>query len=155
VGRYAEKTSVSVAKSKAEIEKTLGRYGAEGFAYGCEAQKATVGFRMHGKYVRFNLALPERAERRFTHTPSTEVARSGSQAEKAWEQACRAAWRSLNLVIKAKLEAVETGITSFEEEFLSYLMLPNGETVGEHLIPQIEDSYAGSNSMPKLLPYGG
>jgi hypothetical protein len=33
-------------------------------------------------------------------------------------------------------------------------MLPNGETVGQHLIPQIESSYEDGKSMP-LLPYSG
>jgi hypothetical protein len=151
---YEENTKVSVEKSKAELERTVGRYGADSFAYGWEGGRATVGFRLEGKYVRFNLTLPTRGERRFTHTPSTENKRSPAQAEKAWEQACRSKWRALNLVIKAKLEAAETGITTFEEEFLAHIMLPNGETVGQHLIPQIEDSYKDGKSMP-LLPYSG
>ena len=154
MGRYAEKTSVAVSKSKAEIERTLGRYGADEFAYGWNRESATVGFRLCGKFVRFNLILPVRGEEAFTHTP-TGKERSFAQAEKEWEQACRASWRALNLVIKAKLEAVECGITSFEEEFLAHLMLPNGETVGKTLIPQIEASYADGKTMPKLLPYGG
>jgi hypothetical protein len=154
VGRFAESTKVSVEKSKAEIERTLGRYGAEAFSYGWEKERAVVGFRVMGKYVRFNLVLPQRKDRKFTHTPSTDKPRTAAQAEKAWEQSCRASWRALNLVIKAKLEAVETGITSFEEEFLAHLMLPNGETVGQHLIPQIESSYEDGKTMP-LLPYSG
>lgn len=32
-GQYAKDTSVSVEKSRAEIETTLARYGAESFAY--------------------------------------------------------------------------------------------------------------------------
>lgn len=154
MGRYAENTKVSVEKSKAEIERTLGRYGAEAFSYGWEADRAVIGFRLKGKFVRFNLVLPQRSERQFTHTPSTGNKRTQPHAEKAWEQACRASWRALNLVIKAKLEAVETGITKFEEEFLAHIMLPNGETVGQVLIPQIEIAYE-DGKMPKLLPYGG
>lgn len=153
MGNYAEKTSVPVSKSKAEIERTLGRYGADSFAYGWEAERATVGFRLQGKYVRFNLVLPTKDEGRFTHTP-TGKERRVAQAEKEWEQACRAAWRALCLVIRAKLEAVETGITTFQEEFLAHLMLPNGETVGENLLPQVELAYT-QGDMPKLLPYGG
>lgn len=154
MGKYAEKTSVAVSKSKAEIEKTLGRYGADQFAYGWDQEQATVGFRLNGKFVRFNLILPTRGEERFTHTP-TGRQRSPAQAEKEWEQTCRSSWRSLNLVIKAKLEAVEAGITSFEEEFLAHLMLPDGSTVGQSLIPQVEESYQSGHGIPKLLPYGG
>ena len=154
MARYAAKTSVSVEKSKAEIERTLGRYGAEAFSYGWDQGRAIVGFRLNGKYVRFNLVLPQRTERQFTHTEATDKERAPVQAEKAWEQACRSSWRALNLVIKAKLEAVETGITTFSEEFLAHLVLPNGETVGQNLIPQIEIGYADGKSMP-LLPYSG
>lgn len=155
MGRYAEKTRVGISKSKAEIEKILSRYGASSFAYGWEASRATVGFELHGKYIRFNLNLPAKTEDRFTKTP-TGLDRSSEQAEKHWEQACRSSWRALCLVIKAKLEAVEAGITTLEEEFLAHIMLPNGETVGGQFIPQIEDVYAnGGKSMPKLLPFGG
>jgi hypothetical protein len=54
VSRFAENTKVSVAKSKAELERTVTRYGADSFAYGYEKERATVGFRLNGKYVRFN-----------------------------------------------------------------------------------------------------
>lgn len=154
MGRYAEKTNVSVAKSKAEIERVLGRYGATSFAYGWEQERATVGFNLQGKFVRFNLVLPERNEFLLSnHDPPRK--RTPAQVESHHEQACRSAWRALNLVIKAKLEAVETGITTFEEEFLAHLMLPNGETVGQRLIPQVEVAYADGKTMPKLLPFGG
>lgn len=149
---YAEKTSVSVAKSKTDIEKTINRYGADSYAYGCEGPRATVGFRLEGKYVRFNMTLPDRGA--FTKTP-TGKARSAAGADKEWEQACRSRWRALNLVIKAMLEAVETGIVTFEEAFLAHIMLPDGGTVGDTLLPQLEASYRDGKTMPSLLPYGG
>lgn len=40
---------------------------------------------------------------------------------------------------------------AYAEEFLAYVVLLNGETVGNWLAPQIEQSYA-SGSMPPLLP---
>ncbi len=151
--RYAEKTSVSVAKSKAELEQVLGRYGADKFAYGTDGHQATVGFSFNGKLVRFVLKLPGRGDKQFHETP-TGKPRKPAQAEAQWEQACRSAWRSLCLVVKAKLEAVETGITSFESEFMAHIMLPGGKTAGETLLPQIEEAYK-TGKMPKLLPYGG
>ena len=45
--RYAEKTSVASDRSRAEIEKTLVRYGADQFMYGWQEDKAVVGFRMN------------------------------------------------------------------------------------------------------------
>ena len=57
------------------------------------------------------------------------------------------------LIIKAKLEATETGITSFEEEFLAYMVLPDNSTVGGVLLPQLERTYE-TGDMPPLLPAG-
>lgn len=59
----------------------------------------------------------------------------------------------LALVIKAKLEAVAAGITSFEDEFLAHIMLPSGGTVGEWARPQLEVAYS-TGAMPALLPGG-
>lgn len=150
MSRYAEKTSVSSAQSRAEIEKTLTRYGADQFAYGWQGENATVGFRMHDRYVRFDLVMPDRGEREFTHTPARGTRRSAEQQDKAYDQAVRQRWRALALVIKAKLEAVESGITEFEEEFLAHILMPDGQTVGRHAIPMITEAYKTGRT-PKLL----
>ena len=44
MSRYAESTSVSSEKSRAEIERTLTRYGATGFMYGWTDGNALVAF---------------------------------------------------------------------------------------------------------------
>ena len=67
------------------------------------------------------------------------------------EQACRQRWRALALIVKAKLEAVEAGISSFELEFLPYPMLPNGGTVGAWALPRIALACA-TGQMPPMLP---
>jgi len=150
--KYAEKTSVSVSKSKAEIEKTLTRYGAEQFISGWDQQKAFIGFHMNGRGVKFLVPLPLKSNEEFRMTPSGRRERHPEEALKAWEQACRQRWRALALVIKAKLEAVETGITDFEDEFLAHIVLPDGSTCGEYLKPQLIQAYE-RKTMPKLLPW--
>lgn len=152
--RYAESTSVGSDKSRAEIERTLARYGASSFLYGWDADRAMVGFVAADRQVRFVLPMPARDDREFTHTPERGNQRSAAQAEAAYEQAVRQRWRALALVIKAKLEAVEAGIVTFDEEFAMHFMLPNGQTVGEWVTPQIEQVYA-VGQMPALLPGGG
>lgn len=138
--RYAKDTSVSIESSKAEIERTLRRYGAEQFMSGWDQGKAMIGFVVHGRHVRFVLPLPDRKEYRTTETGRS---RATAAIEKAWEQGQRASWRSLALVIKAKLESVETGIFTFEQEFFPHFVLPSGQTVGEVMIPQLESITAG------------
>lgn len=151
--KFAENTSVSTEASRSEIERTLRRYGAEQFMYGWDQASAVVMFQADGRRVKFVLPMPDRQAREFTHTPGRGQARSAAQAEAAWEQACRQRWRALALVIKAKLEAVETGITTFEDEFLAHIVLPSGATVGEWTRPQLAAAYE-SGSMPLMLPRG-
>lgn len=58
--------------------------------------------------------------------------------------------RSLCLCVKAKLEAVESGISSFESEFLAHFVVPGGKTFGEIAIPQLEEARI-SGKLPQLL----
>lgn len=152
--RYAERTSVNSDASRAEIERTLRRYGASAFGYGWEGQQATVMFVLANRRIRFELPLPDPDADEFTRTPARGNARSADAAEKAYEQAVRQRWRALALVIKAKLEAVEAGISTVEDEFLAFVVLPNGSTVSQWVQPQIEQSYA-TGQMPPMLAIEG
>lgn len=154
MSRYADSTSVTSDASRAEIERTLARYGAKSFMYGWDQDKAMVGFVANGRQVRFLLPMPDRDAREFTHTAERGLARSTAAAEKAYDQAVRQRWRALSLVIKAKLEAVAGGIVSFDEEFAMHYVLPNGQTVGDWVAPQIERVYV-DHVMPAMLPPGG
>lgn len=148
---YAERTVVSVALSKAEIEDLLLRYGATGFMTGWNDTSAAIGFQMHGKSIRFLLPLPRRED--FAQRKDQwgrNVKRSPEAALKLYEQACRTKWRALALCIKAKLEAVTSGITTFEHEFLAHFTMPNGQTIGDVLIPQIE-KISSRGEMPPLM----
>jgi len=147
--RYASQTDVPSDRSRAEIERTLTRYGADAFAYGWDDQRATLGFRIDGLRVRFELPLPDREK--FTRTPTGKKRNNARSIENAYEQGVRQRWRALALIIKAKLEAVESGITTLPEEFLAQTVLPDGRTFGAWAIPQVKQSYI-EGRMPPLLP---
>jgi hypothetical protein len=153
-GRYAQQTGVTSENRRAEIERTLRRYGAGAFAYGWDRRTASVAFEMGGRRVQFRLPMPDPADRQFTHTPERGRPRSPEAAEREYEQAVRQRWAALALVIKAKLEAIEAGISTLDEEFLAHLVLPDGSTVAERTIPQLDAAYAGQ-PLPALLPGGG
>jgi DNA-binding IclR family transcriptional regulator len=148
--RYAQGTSVDSSASRAEIERTLTRYGARSFMYGWEESRAALAFSADGRQVRFILPLPDRHDRRFTHTPAKGQKRTPEAAEKEYEQACRQSWRALALVVKAKLEAVAAGIVSFEQEFLAHIVLPNGRTVFEETSEAVETAYRTGSVKPLL-----
>lgn len=118
MSRYASRTRVPVSKSRSEIETIVMRYKADQFgsAMDIERGRAMIQFRLKTWLVRFILPLPNRNE-----------------------QDQRQRWRALALVIKAKLEAVESGITTIEEEFLAHVVTPEGQTFGEWAVPQLRE----------------
>jgi hypothetical protein len=150
--KYAANTEVSSDRSRSEIERTLRRYGATAFAYAWEGSNAQIAFKLADRQVRFRLPLPDPESQEFTLTP-TGRERSASAAEDAYEQAVKQRWRALALVIKAKLEAVEAGISTVENEFMANIALPDGRTVSDWLGPQLSAVYA-REAMPALLPGG-
>lgn len=147
-GKYAEGTQVPVDRSRAEIERTLTRYGATAFSYGWDGERSVILFQAEGRRIRFDLAIPELAAFFYTETNQR---RSQSAAEAARDKAIRQRWRALLLIVKAKLEAVASGIVTFEEEFLAHVMLPDGSKVSDWMAPQLEQVYE-SGRMPELLP---
>lgn len=149
--KYAENTSVACELSRFEIERTLVRYGAGQFMYASREGTAVIAFTMAGKQIRFLLPLPPKEEFRLTPTGRDRTEKSQYDA---WEQACRQRWRALNLVIKAKLEAVECGISVLEDEFMAHIVLPGGQTVSEFMLPQIERAYIQGRP-PQMLPMLG
>ena len=150
MARFAENTSVSVEKSRAEIEGLIVRYGATSTAFMNGPGRAMILFEAKGRRVMFELPLPSIEEKQFQRDGRGSL-RSSEKLMDVWEQACRQRWRALALVIKAKLEAVASGITTFEDEFLAHIVLPDGQTVATHVKPRIAAAYE-SGSMQALLP---
>jgi hypothetical protein len=152
--QYAANTEVSSYKSREEIERTLAKYGAQEFAYGTTQGKALIGFTLRDRQIRFVLQLPDRHSQEFTLTPAKRFKRTVEEADKAYEQAVRAHWRSLKIVILAKLEAVERGIVTFEQEFGMHMVLPGGVSVAEMITPAIERAYDEGGPEPLLTVLG-
>jgi len=139
--RYAAQTTVSADRSRAEIESLLRKHGATGFVYGWQDEKARVEFLMKNRHLRFELTLPKAAE--FWRTPGGRRQRSPEDRDRAWEQAGRASWRALLLIIKAKLEAIAVGVSVFDDEFLAYVVTRDGRTVGQVIVPQLATHGSG------------
>jgi hypothetical protein len=125
---YATRTEVPVTKSKADIEKTVRKYGADAFATMQRGNMAQVAFTLAGRNILFRMIVPD-----------------GAQKE-------RTIWRALLLTIKAKCESAESGIETLEEAFMANVVMPDGRTVSETVTPAIEDGYSGKN-VPLLPNY--
>lgn len=152
MGRYAEGTSVTVDKSRTEIERCLARYGASGFAYSWERREvaiapvpmygaktelrefAAVAFKFKEREIRLDIPLPTERE-------------CGGSTEKR-DRRTRERWRAVLLVIKAKLEAVASGISSLEHEFLANVVTEGGRTIGEIVLPRLNEAVAAGRLLP-------
>ena len=141
---YAENTSVPVEKTRAEIERLLSRHHCTKFLAGVdhEAHRATVQFQAHGRIVKFDIALPDPEDPKYKRIKGSYLERNASGVVKVVDQETRTRWRALLLVVKAKLEAVESQIATFEDEFLAHTVLPNQQTVAEYIGPMVDEVYA-------------
>lgn len=120
--RYAQDTKVEVGASQAELKLLLRKAGAAQMLTGDDADRNMIllGFTLSGRQYRIK-ASTDRPSRRCDS-----------------EQLEREAWRAMVLIVKAKLEVVAMGHGTVEEEFLSNLVLPNGATVGDDVLPKIQ-----------------
>lgn len=141
---YAEGTHVPIHQSQGEIRKVLDKYNATGFAFGEQQTVHVVMFQMAGRMMKFILPMPQ--------VGTAKTKRGDLMNRNQVEKEGRRRWRCLVIAIKAKLECVESGITTLEQEFMAQIVLPNGQTVGDAMIPQIAGAYQ-NGKMPPLLGY--
>lgn len=138
MNRYAAKTNVDSMKSRMEIERIVMKYGCASFTYMINENDAVIGFKSHDRFVRMEIKLPTLEQASVNKAGQRMHQR---QAAASQEQQIRQRWRALALVVKAKLESVELGVATFQQEFMPYILLPDGSTVGEHTAPLIESAY--------------
>ncbi len=139
---FATATSVPASRTQEEIKRTLTKYGATGFMLGESGGQALVAFEMKQRRVKFVISLPV-----FGITMVTKYVKL---SQEKCAQKTRTSWRCLLLAIKAKLECQASGISTFEQEFMAHIVMPNGRTIGEEILPQIDESYQ-TGIMPPLL----
>ncbi len=135
---YAHGTQVPVDRTRSEVEKLLVKGGATGFMYGHVNGQAMIVFEMRSRRLKFLIPMP-----------ATNKTRS-NEREVAAET--RRRWRALLLVLKAKLEAVDSAIVEFDEEFLAHIVVQGSTTVGEHMVPQMKQALATGKLPPLLGP---
>lgn len=134
------------------MEQLLVRYGAKQFHSGWDEERAMIAFKLKELFIRFVLPFPPRNADRFKYKEvrGAKQKRTETQMMNAWEQEVRSRWRALLLTVKAKLEAVEIGITTMENEFLAFIVLANTETLGDWITMNAMRQIR-SGEMPKML----
>jgi hypothetical protein len=151
---YAKDTKVSVAASVAEIEATILRYDGTQFWYGLKDDGAVVGFTMAERQIQFRMTFGLPTDEQFTKIRRGTGFQDAppAQARARWDQRRKELMRSLALVIKAKLEAAESGVETIEEAFMAQLVLPDGSRVGDMVKVELALAYESGRQPPHLLP---
>lgn len=153
--RYAEGTTVEVARTRGEIEALLAKHGATGFlsawAQQGEHMGAFIQFRLGERMIKYPVRYPE-PEEVGGQRGKTNL-RNGRPVKIAQEQEWRRRWRALFLIIKAKIELVAGGDSTVEREFLADILLPDGRTAGDVVSPELAAAYeqGAAYQFPGLL----
>lgn len=104
---YAKNTTVPPGKTRDQIIDLLRKHGARDFELWENEKKARISFS-------FN-----------THRISVTIPVTGNRQQVATR------WRVFHLAIKAKLELIASGGSTFEHEFFADIALPSGQTISE------------------------
>lgn len=127
---YGAYTKVPLDRTMQEINSLLKKSGATRIAQVEDDDTLAFQCFIAERLLRFSIKLPEHPQQR------------------------RQRGRALLLVIKAKLESVESEVETFDEAFLGNIVTPGGSTVADWLIPQIEEGYRVGKMPDQLLLTG-
>lgn len=152
--KYATGTKVSVDKTQEDLRKLLRARGADQIMFHDDFTRgySVMAFQLRGAVYLTYLPMPDANQ--FTLSPSgrqrePSAIQSEVEKEKARLQRC------LHLLIKAKLTAIDEGITTEEKEFFSDRVIWNQDgqqqTVYEWYAPQVEH-LKREGLQPPILP---
>lgn len=150
---YAETTTVPFEKSIAEIIGLVRKHGAEQIGQMELPDNYVIGFRLADRMVRFTLPFPTLEQ--MPKRDGRNSALTDSQRMGRLDQAKRQRGRALMLVIKAKLESVESGIETIEEAFLANIVGADSRTVYERIKGPLALEYEQGRAVGLLPDYSG
>ena len=135
-----DNTATPVANSQEAIRKILNKYGADGvqFSEDWKQRKIMVRFLYSVGSIQYSVLFIVPIQDVDATTP-TGRPRKASQLELLKQQAHRGIWRAVFWAIKSRMEAVEFGIESFQEAFMSHFEIPGTDrTIGDMVLPRLE-----------------
>jgi len=127
VRRYAEGTKVTVDSSRGEITGILTKHGVKRQGWMGDEGGDQLMFELGGGSYRLNIRKPTMAEVR-------ELWPNAYDYQAKLDAEWRRRWRANVLLLKAKLEFVESGDTTLDRELLPYRLLKGGKTVEEMIV---------------------
>lgn len=136
MSKYAKNTTVPITRTKIQIQDLLISWGIEEFFFGTSPRGDGIGFKFEGRVYKHNVPMP----------PDKNIL-----SDRQYEQKVRQRWRILYMSLKMKLEEIDSGGMSFEDQFLAMMCLPDGSTVGDFMKLPENLERLEKTQMPKLL----
>ena len=154
---YATGTTVTAEKTLGEIKGLLKQRGVTNIMTHDIPQQFSLAFEYNGVPYRITLPLPAFDDPTFWDYKRGGVTyqRTPGAANELYDKEFNRRWRAFGMVIKAKIVAVEEGISTMEAEFIGNAILKYGRTVSETYASDMP-ALAASGAMSALaLPGGG
>ena len=134
VRRYAEGTKVTVESSRGEITGILAKHGVTRMGWMASPEGDELMFELHGGQYRLSIIKPtlqgvreqyeaEGGRWNLVYDPQAKV-------DGEW----RRRWRANVLLLKAKLEFIDSGDTTLDRELLPYRVLKDGRTLEQAIV---------------------
>jgi hypothetical protein len=125
LGKYAAHTTVPVDRSEAEVKRVLTRYGATETGILTRESDVRLYFVVNKRTVQWSMPLPPK---------------KGFRTDAAYDQEVRRRHRVMVITVKSLLEAIEAKVLTFDQAFLSHMVVgATGQTVGELVIPKLDE----------------
>ena len=147
---YAESTSIELEASIGQIVTMLRKAGAARIGQMQEPERVTIYFELGDRHIKFVVPLVTEYAGPEKHGNNRAV------DEAKWlDQRNRQRGRALMLVIKAKLESVESEVETFEQAFFANVVMADGQTVYERASQQIALEYDTGKVQAGQMLLGG
>jgi hypothetical protein len=140
-----ENTGVPVAKSQEGIRQLLLENGATGIAFVSQSDPVSEGFEamipIDGKTYRIRIAAVirkvENNSKGRWYRGSYRARKTDAQVQ---ETELRRVWRVLFYHLKSVYEASNSGVMEFRELVLPYVVVKDGRTIAQHLLPKLSEA---------------
>lgn len=154
--KFAEGTTVQAAATKGQIEDMLVAHGCDRFGSMADSTTARIMFSCQGISYLIHINLPDPNDDAFWFymRGSVQHRRAEPEGQDRYRAELNRRWRALYAVIKAKLIAVDEGITTFEDEFLAHTVLAGGHTFSETYVPMLRQA-AEQGQLPNVMALPG
>lgn len=112
--------STATLEHAAELEKLLIEHSVTVFGYERLQDLAVVRFEMNGKKLRLVVKMPDWNDEHYKFTPTRREIRSATARQQLYWADVKKTWTAMKNLIAAKLDGIEVGITTFENEFSQF-----------------------------------